>query len=146
MGLRGRKSAAGRVTALAVGALLAASPAIAQEQPGELDPSAPLDPMPDLGVEWPDMDSPDPAPEPVEGEAAPRDEPAAFDDDVAARRYGVALTGLGEASSPALLEAFNRRSALEAERDEAANAAQIERRARTDAELLTGLLQSQGYF
>ena len=25
----------------------------------ELDPTAPLDPMPDLGVEWPDMNAPE---------------------------------------------------------------------------------------
>ncbi|HET9355723.1 MAG TPA: BamA/TamA family outer membrane protein [Sphingomicrobium sp.] len=132
---------------LAVGAVLAAGPASAQSQePTELDPSAPLDAMPDLGVEWPDMDTPDPAPEPIEGESPQSSEQAAFDDDVAARRYGVSLTGLGEASSAALLAAFHERSALEAEQDEPANAAQIDRRARTDSELLTGLLQAQGYF
>ena len=147
MAWRGKGSAAGRLMTLAAGALLAAGPAGAQSQePAELDPSAPLDAMPDLGVEWPDMDSPDPAPEPVEGEAAPPGEAAAFSDDVAARRYGVSLTGLGEASSPALLAAFHERSALEAEQDDPANAAQIDRRARTDSELLTGLLQAQGYF
>ena len=147
MGLRGRASAAGRVTALAVGALLFAEAGTAQSQPpAELDPSAPLDPMPDLGVEWPDMDTPDPVPEPVEGEAIAAGEEAAFDGDVAARSYAIRLTGLGEASSEDLLEAFEQRSALEAEKEKPANAAQIDRRARSDAELLIGLLRAQGYF
>ncbi len=146
MGVRGRRCAAGRLTALAAGALLIAGPVAAQSQPAELDPSAPLDPMPDLGVEWPDMDSPDPAPEPVEEGAVRPDEQAAFADDVAARRYGVILTGLGDASSEAVLEAFKERSALEAEQDEPANAAQIDRRARNDSELLAGLLRAEGYF
>ncbi|WP_420822782.1 autotransporter assembly complex protein TamA [Sphingomonas mesophila] len=124
---------------LALAAPLAAQPA----DPGELDPSAPLDPMPDLGVDWPDMDAPDPVPD--AGELAPEAEEA-FDDDVAARRYGVILTGLDPETSAAVAADFNQRSALEAAQDEPANAAQIERRARSDAELLTGLLQAQGYF
>src|SRR5437870_5457718 len=33
-----------------------------QTDPAELDPSAPLDPMPDLGVEWPDINSKEQAP------------------------------------------------------------------------------------
>ncbi len=145
MSIRGRRGAAGRLTAFVACGLAFVSPASAQDQP-PLDPSAPLDPMPDLGVDWPDMDAPDPVPEPVEGEeTAATDEPA-FDSDVAARRYGVALTGLGAASNEALLTAFGARSALEAERGDPANAAQIDRRARADAELLTGLLQAQGYF
>ena len=44
-----------------------AVPVLAQTPPtgpAELDPSAPLDPMPELGVEWPDMDQPEPAPPP----------------------------------------------------------------------------------
>ena len=42
------------------------APAFAQT-PGsaELDPTAPLDPLPDLGVDWPDMNAPD-APAPIE--------------------------------------------------------------------------------
>ena len=41
---------------------------------------------------------------------------------------------------------FREQSALEKEDDEPANAAQIDRRARADAELLTTLLQSEGYY
>ena len=38
--------------------------------PTELDPSAPLDPMPDLGVDWPDLNQPEPeVPPEVEGVA-----------------------------------------------------------------------------
>ena len=59
----------GRACLLAAAAcgLALTFPARAQQpppDPAELDPSAPLDPMPDLGVEWPDMDAPDPVPEP----------------------------------------------------------------------------------
>ena len=50
MSIRGRQGAAGRLTALVACGLALAPPAIAQEAP-PLDPSAPLDPMPDLGVE-----------------------------------------------------------------------------------------------
>ena len=57
----------GRGVAAAIAAagagLALAQPAFAQEpmpSSSELDPSAPLDPLPDLGVEWPDMEAADP--------------------------------------------------------------------------------------
>ena len=57
---------------LALGASpLAAQQALPPPDPTELDPSAPLNPMTDLDVEWPDLDAPDPAPPPeVEGVAS----------------------------------------------------------------------------
>jgi translocation and assembly module TamA len=122
--------------------------------PGELDPSAPLDPMPDLGVDWPDMDQPDPAPPPeVEGVApddaaeATRDAAEQVEDASASRRYRWTLTGLDEIEeAEAVRQGFDSRSAMEADKDDEANAAQIDRRARADAELLTELLRSQGYY
>ena len=63
--------------AAALGAILA-SPALAQavqpvppqSGPTELDPSAPLDPMPDLGVEWPDLNGKDTTAAPAPAAAA----------------------------------------------------------------------------
>jgi translocation and assembly module TamA len=152
----------GAVTLLYAGCAglsLAAAPLWAQTapppaDPGELDPSAPLDPMPDLGVDWPDMDQPDPAPPPeVEGVApddaaeATRDAAEQVEDASASRRYRWTLTGLDEIEeAEPVRQGFDSRSAMEADKDDEANAAQIDRRARADAELLTELLRSQGYY
>ncbi len=122
--------------------------------PPELDPSAPLDPMPDLGVEWPDLNQPEPAPPPeVEGvapeAAAEATEQAAeqVEDASATRRYSWTLSGLdGVPVASEVLKGFNERSVLAADKKKNANAAQIDRRARADAELLAELLRSQGYY
>ena len=100
-----KNRATGRTTltlstvALSAGFALAA-PSFAQQaspDPNELDPNAPMDAMPDLGVEWPDMNAADPVPlpdpEPVPGEVPDLAEEVAgtagvsIDDSVAARRY-----------------------------------------------------------
>jgi len=120
--------------------------------PADLDPNAPLDPMPDLGVEWPDMNQPDPAPEPEPdhpAQEATQDNAGgdAIEDAAAARRYAYRIQGLdGVAGGDELIEHFKQQSALRKDEDDAANAAQIDRRARADAELLTSLLQAQGYY
>ena len=69
--------------------------------PAELDPSAPLDPMPDLGVEWPDLNAPEPAPPPeVEGVApeaaaeATADAAEQVEDAAAARSYRWSISGI----------------------------------------------------
>jgi translocation and assembly module TamA len=129
----------------------------------DIDPSAPMDAMPDLGVEWPDLAAPDPAPVPA-AEAPPAlaapldeqdevnaDEPLSealvVSDDGAARRYRVAVTGLDAAAGGAAIRgAFDAQSALGADRKGQANAAQIDRRTRADVELLTELLRAQGYY
>ena len=121
--------------------------------PALLDPNAPMDAMPDLGVDWPDMNAPDPKPEPEPSSASPdaaANEPAdaggSIDDSAAARRYVVRIEGLGGAESVALLAAFKKQSVLDEGDRKPANAAQIDRRARADSELLTSLLQSQGFY
>ena len=136
--------------------LALAGPAFAQAvpPPGELDPSAPLDPLLDLGVDWPDpaaAHSPEAAPEPDEQQeqiAAEPAEPLPLDAGNGAElTYRVAVQGLepvGAATEVA--EAFEKQSALHEARGEAANAAQIDRRSRADAELLAELLRSQGYY
>jgi translocation and assembly module TamA len=116
--------------------------------PPTLDPSAPLDPMPDLGIEWPDLGvQADPV---VATPGAPPERsipqaPAA--DTSSTRRYSVQLEGLDSLASPnEVLLAFTEQSALEADRQGSANSAQIDRRSRADAQLLAELLRSQGYY
>ena len=53
------------------------------------------------------------------------------------RSYAVAIEGLdGVGDAEELLKAFRQQSALEADRKDPANAAQIDRRSRADADLL----------
>lgn len=129
------------------------APAFAQT-PGsaELDPTAPLEPLPDLGVDWPDMNTPD-LPAPIEDPSVATPEtveaaPAGPEIDSAeARRYSVSIDGLQAVDGgPELVEAFDTQSALRQGRGDSTNAAQIDRRSRTDAELLTELLRSRGYY
>ena len=135
------------VAIAAAGAGLAlAQPALAQEpmpSSSELDPSAPLDPLPDLGVEWPDMEAAEPSPLPPEagGEiAAPPPPSEQLDDGAAAQRYAVVVDGLESVGDADFLKTFREQSALEDGVKKTANAAQIDRRARADAQLLTEML------
>jgi translocation and assembly module TamA len=110
--------------------------------PAELDPSAPLAPLPDLGVDWPDINSK--APSTVVANPQPG---AAQISDQNETRYSWAIEGIGSVGDVEdLQKAFRRQSALEADRKDAANAAQIGRRSRADADLLAELLRSQGYY
>ena len=122
---------------------LAAQAAPAQQSPpadpAELDPSAPMAPLPDLGVEWPDLNAREPGPQAT---VAP-----AVDEVRGDLRYVWAVEGIsGVGNAEELLATFRKQSTLEAERKKAANAAQISRRAGADADLLTELLRSQGYY
>ena len=142
------------LAAAACGLALSGAARAQQPAPGasELDPNAPLDPMPDLGVEWPDMNQPDPVPEPeplTEAETTDTQQlpTVTMDDAAAARRYAYRIDGLAAiADSEKLLDRFKAQSALRKDEGDPANAAQIDRRARADAELLTSLLQSEGYY
>jgi len=141
---------AGRGMAAALAALLlCACPGalLAQEQPPPadpldqppLDPSAPLDPLPDLGVDWPDME------EGNEDSIAEAPD-AGIADAESERRYTTRFEGL-DADTEAVLKAqFDPLSTLEQNRREPANAAQIDRRAREDADLLAELLRARGYY
>jgi translocation and assembly module TamA len=108
--------------------------------PGEpLDPSAPLDPLPDLGVEWPDLEErPD--------DDIPDIPDTTIADAATERAYAVRLEGLGEIDAAALVAQFNQLSALQTNQEDPANAAQIDRRAREDAGLLSELLRAYGYY
>ena len=147
---RGSLGRAARLLCAAASFPLATTPAFAQAPaptpsqnpsgPGELDPSAPLAPMPDLGVDWPDLNAKD--------EAVPSREPAKpIDEGNSQLRYTWTIEGITGLSNPeAILTAFRKQSALEADRKDPANSAQISRRARSDSDLLAELLRSQGYY
>ena len=141
MRAEGEARLAARLSCAAAALLACASP-IAAQQPGsaEVDPTAPLDPLPDLGVEWPDMQA-----EPQQ--QADPEAAAPITDASVERRYTVAIAGLnGIDGEVELVEAFDEQSALREGRGEAANAAQIDRRSKQDAELLAELLRSRGYY
>ncbi|MEP6982819.1 MAG: BamA/TamA family outer membrane protein [Sphingomicrobium sp.] len=131
--------------ALLPGPLLAQTvPAPTPPDPAELDPNAPLDPMPDLGVAWPELNARDTAPPaaPPTASGQRRRIPVAGD-----TRYTVEIEGLASVSdAEELLRTFRRQSALQAERKDPANAAQIGRRASADADLLRQLLRAEGYY
>ncbi|HEX8482306.1 MAG TPA: BamA/TamA family outer membrane protein [Allosphingosinicella sp.] len=141
---------AGRGVAAALAALLlCACPGalLAQEQPRPedpldqppLDPSAPLDPLPDLGVDWPDMDQ--------AADAPIADTPsAAIADSAAERTYSVRIEGLDPDTQAAVTLQFDPLSALARSRKDPANAAQIDRRAREDSDLLAELLRARGFY
>jgi translocation and assembly module TamA len=130
--------------ALAVSAFLAAAtftvdPVRAQVAPGAepaLDPDSPLAPLPDLGLDWPDLGD---APEDVAPEAATTDAGAAL-------RYDTRLEGLDLEQTELVAAQFNALSTLKAGEKQPANVAQIDRRAREDAELLTELLRARGFY
>src|SRR5207253_5515472 len=68
-------------------------------------------------------------------------------EDAGERRYTIVIEGLAPVGdTDDLLKEFRQQSALEADRKNPANAAQIARRSRADADLLEELLRSQGYY
>lgn len=147
--LRSRLSACSLATAAA--AILLTAPARAQDaapdQSVPLDPTSQIEPIPDLGIDWPDLAAPDqtPPPAPPAGKAAkPAGETTT--DVVANRRYRVVLEGLENIGGEELRTRFNALSALVQNEDKAANAAQIDRRARQDEDLLNELLRAYGYY
>ncbi len=102
--------------------------------------------MPDLGVEWPDLNAKDDEPPPSTTQT-PNAPTQASAETQGNRRYTLLVEGLAALGANAdLLKAFHQQSALEANRKKPANVAQIERRSRADAELLEELLRSQGYY
>ncbi|WP_265571079.1 autotransporter assembly complex protein TamA [Sphingomicrobium nitratireducens] len=153
------------------GLLFGALPAHAQDTPPidpewddiAIDPDAPLDPLPGIDVEWPDLPGEEPeeatvAPEPdAPGEPAP-DEEVALEEEFAeeefapladftgGRHYRLEIEGLDPALSEELRPSFDALSTLEQGDGEATNAAQVDRRARADAEILSELMRSRGYY
>ncbi len=122
-------------------------PAGAQQLPtadgGALDPASPLAPLPDLGVAWPDLATPDAAP-PIAPGVKPV--PAAGIDTRGEQRYRVVIEGIDEIDDPAFRTRFDGLSLLAQGESKPANAAQIDRRAREDADTLRELLRARGYY
>ena len=125
-----------------------APPPAAQPDAAELDPNAPLAPMPDLGVAWPTLDLKATAPPPATTVAPSQKNRSRVAVQTSGdMRYTVQVEGLGAiGNAEALLRDFRHQSTLEAERKDPANAAQIGRRASADADLLTQMLRAQGYY
>ena len=146
---RGSKRLAARLLCAAAVSAFAGSVALAQSS-DELDPAAPLDPMPELGVEWPDLDATEPVAPTAQPNAAPAEQAAVeqvASEGPSEQRYTVSVEGTSALPDAAeLLEAFRKASALEKDDDEPANVAQIDRRSRADTELLAELLRARGYY
>ncbi|EQB31796.1 autotransporter assembly complex protein TamA [Sphingobium ummariense] len=159
---------------LACGIAQAQQPLPAAAEPPS-SPDQALDPMPDIGVDWPDMGQPDtvvPLPaDPVvgtgedsasaAGSVQPADaQPAATDADVAEpvqqsaafadtggeRRYDVVLRGVDAIADAQFTTRFNELSVLRQGAGKPANLAQINRRIREDSDLLERLLRAKGYY
>ena len=114
----------------------AASP---PEQPS-LDPESPMAPMADIGVDWPDIA------DAAQTTDLPNPSDTASNEDADALRYTIAIIGLEPPLRAAIGPRFDALSALRSGVKETANAAQINRRARDDAELLTTILKNSGYY
>ncbi|WP_445193437.1 autotransporter assembly complex protein TamA [Sphingomonas sp. Tas61C01] len=105
-------------------------------EPVPLDPTAPLAPLPGIGVDWPDL-----------GAAATGETATTTRTDGAAElRYSWKIEGIDAVATPLLRQRFDDLSTLNANDGSPANAAQLDRRAREDAELLTTLLRGEGYY
>jgi len=139
-----------RAAPIIVCAALACGPAEAQqpvsadparaEPPATLDPASPMQAMPDIGVDWPDLSTPD---DPSAKEAGA---PPVATDASAEERYDIALEGLSGIGDDQLRARFDALSALVQNKGKSANVAQINRRAREDADLLQELLRAYGYY
>ena len=132
------------------------SPLRAQDAPGAtpvLDPSSPLDTIPGFGVDWPDMEAPETpvvdetaTAQPPQAEAKPAEKPPAAIDVAASRRYSFAIEGLDIPSASRVRARFDLLSTLKQGQSDAANTAQIDRRAREDEQVLRDLLRAEGYY
>lgn len=111
---------------------------------GVLDPDSPLAPMQGLGVDWPDLAQPDAplAPGPVAAPGPVRARPA----DAGEQRYAIRVEGVDAIEDATLHTRFDELSALKAGEGKSANTAQLDRRARQDADLLRDLLRAKGYY
>ena len=119
--------------------VLTASPAFGQAVPvaqdgPPLDPAAPLADLPGIGVAWPDLSAEPATPVDVATDAS------------AERRYTWELKGVDGVGSALLRQRFAEFSALDENDGQPANAAQLDRRAREDADLLQSLLRAEGYY
>src|SRR5262245_24119367 len=131
--------------ALAVTVLISGQAAAQQPRGGldelqaPLDPSAPLQPLPEIGIDWPDMRE--------EGKAPIAQTPdTSIAEAAGEQHYDVVIEGLDAIGSTDLSGQFRQLSTLEEGRNRPANSAQIDRRAHEDSALLAELLRSHGYY
>ncbi len=159
----------GQETPVAAGSQIPSAPqSVAPPAPGALpgetlDPNSPMATMPDLGVEWPDLAKPDaplgllPAEQSSPGPPILMLPPPVIEDKSTVgkattteasgeRRYALTIEGMGEADAPGLRERFDALSSLRQGESSVANVAQIDRRAREDADLLRDLLRAYGFY
>lgn len=148
-------------------ALHAPTGAFAQSTSAPADPQAldaqSLDPMPDIGIAWPDLGQPDSVtaliPDPVDmaDDSPPEPQPVApadvdilpevmLTDTGADRRYTVGLSGIDPIADATFRARFNELSVLRQGEGKPANLAQINRRMAEDSELLDRLLRAKGYY
>ncbi|HKY82549.1 MAG TPA: autotransporter assembly complex family protein [Sphingobium sp.] len=130
------------------------------------DQDRPLDAMPDIGVDWPDMGQPDDvtplAPDPLveatpdaaqeaengsaDAVVEPAEEATEFADSGEERRYSVTLNGVEQIADAQFDSRFEQLSVLHEGAGKPANLAQINRRIKEDSELLDRLLRAKGYY
>jgi translocation and assembly module TamA len=173
-GLRNRCRASGRPhpARLLLAPLLLAAPCLARAQdavPPSLpdiaapDVDQPLDAMPDIGLDWPDMAQPDsvaPLPDdPADVQSAatapifdtpmssdPVDDTPVFADTGEERRYTVTLGGIDNIADAQFTLRFDELSVLRQGQGKPANLAQINRRIKEDSDLIDRLLRAKGYY
>lgn len=136
---RGRWSvaAAGLIALSPAAAWGQAAPQPLQVDDVPLDPAAPLAPMPELGIDWPDLST------------QPTDPVAVIDtaQQIAAEtRYRYRVEGMDGIWTDLMRQRFNEASTLRLHENESSNAAQLNRRAREDSGLLNELLRAEGYY
>lgn len=110
----------------------------------QLDPESPMAPMTDIGVDWPTVDVSETTRPSTPDEAA--EVVAQSTEIVGERRYRVVVEGLEVSDKLAVMQRFARASTLTAGEGKQANVAQIDRRAREDADLLDEILRADGYY
>lgn len=112
-----------------------APPVVAPPAPMEsVDPNDALAPLPDIGVDWPDL------------VAAPGEPIAAASEVASSFRYGWRIDGVDGIGGALLQQRFRELSVLAGAEGKEANAAQLDQRARQDAALLVTLLKADGYY
>jgi translocation and assembly module TamA len=104
------------------------------------DLNAPMEELPGIGVDWPDMNV---DPFPTDSPDVPT--ATAVDED-GERRYRVSLEGVDEIQASPVRERFDLLSTLRAGQGKAANSAQIDRRVREDTQLLETILRAAGHY
>ena len=102
-----------------------------------LDANSPMAPLPGMGVDWPNL-----ATAPGVGETIAQESTEVAD----TIHYSYQVKGLETKATTLLRQRFDDLSVLRAHERDPANAAQLDRRAREDADLLTTLLKAQGYY